>query len=104
MTAKKKFSQMDSNKIRTFFDDLEGMNKFSKLNIQSLTDQELEDFIKEYPHLLLRDISIIPFQDFTGIYHRYFEMIKSDLGPQKVKSDLVRVQSSLLEKISEVYP
>ncbi len=102
MTVKKKFSKTDSNKIRIFFDDLEKLNKFSKLNIQSLTDPELEKFIKEYPHLLLRDISTKPFQDFINIHGKYFEMMKDDSGAQKVKSALVRVQSCLLEQISEV--
>jgi len=102
MADTRKFSKTDSNKMKVCFDDLESLNKFSKVNIQGLTDQDLEEFIEKYPHLLLRDISPTPFKDFKNIHGRYFEMMKSDSGSQKVKSDLVRVQSSLLEKISEV--
>ena len=102
MADTRKFSKTDSNKRTVFFDDLESLNKFSKVNIQSLTDQELEEFIKEYPHLLLRDVSSNLFLDFANVHLRYLEMMESDLGSQKIKSDLVRVQSSLLEKISEL--
>lgn len=102
MAVKKKFSKTDSSKIRIFFDDLEKLNKFSKLNIQNLTEPELEALIGEYPHLLLRDISTKPFQEFAETLDKYSEMFKADLGPQRVKSALVRVQSCLLEQVSEV--
>ncbi len=99
--AAKKFSKISSDKRRVYFDDLEKLNKFSKINIQQLTDQELEGLIEDYPHLLLRDISAKPFRDFASIHNRYFEMMNTDLGPQKVRSDLVNVQSRLLERMSE---
>ena len=102
MATKRKFTKTDSSRIRNFFDDLEKLNKYSKINIQNLTDPELEALIGEYPHLLLRDISAIPFRDFANIHYRYLGMMNSDLGAQKVKSALVRVQSCLLERISEV--
>jgi len=102
MTKKRKFSKTDSSKITNSFDDLEKLNKFSKLNIQNLTDPEIEALIGEYPHLLLRDISTKPFQDFAEINHKYSEMMNADLGPQRVRSALVRVQSCLLEQVSEV--
>ena len=102
MANTKNFTKTDSSKIKNSFDDLEKLNKFSKLNIQNLTDPEIEALIGEYPHLLLRDISTKLFQDFAEINHKYSEMMNADLGPQKVKSALVRVQSCLLEQISEV--
>ena len=102
MANTKNFTKTDSSKIKNSFDDLEKLNKFSKLNIQNLTDPELEALIGEYPHLLLRDISTKPFQEFAETLDKYSEMFKADLGPQRVKSALVRVQSYLLERISEV--
>jgi len=102
MPEKKYFTKPDLGKRNFFFKDIENLNKFSKINIHNLTDAEIKEFIGDYPHLLLRDITKSPFLDYTKISLRYIEMMKTEPGLQKIRSSLSSVQNALLEKISEV--
>jgi len=102
MPKKKYFTKPDLGKRKTFFKDIERLNKFSKINIHNMTDEEIKEYIGDYPHLLLRDINTAPFQAFTKIHYRYFKMMKTETGLQKVRSSLSSVQNALLGKISKV--
>jgi len=102
MATIKYFTKPDSAKRKTFFDDIEKLSEFSKINFHSMSDTEIKKFIKDYPHLLIRDITTIPFQDFAKIYQRYDKLMETEAGFQKVRTSLSSVQNTLLEKISEV--
>ncbi len=102
MSATRNFTKPNLLKRQRFFDDIEALNKFSKVNVHQMTDEQLEKFIEDYSHLLIRESTTVPFQDFAHIHARYVKMMESKLEYQKVKSSLATVQSTLLEEISKV--
>jgi hypothetical protein len=101
MTTKKKFSESSPNKKRTFFEDMETLMAFSKSNINSMTENEIEKTIENLAHVFIAGNSKTPFQDFAKTHYRYMELLGSDSGLQKVKSALTYNQSCLLEKMTE---
>ena len=65
--------QRETTKLERLLSDMDAFIGFARMNIDRASDSQLEDLIGEYPHLLIKDASTTPFQDYAKAHARYFD-------------------------------
>ncbi len=97
-----KFSKPDMERTKEQFNDFEYLNMFSNLKFDNMSEKKTRTVFEEYILKMTPKSTTNPFYTRMRNEHRYANMFDEDNGYEKVREELKKIQSCLLESISIV--